>query len=73
MIARGMPVVVADTLNTDRWRQRDLEPCKRRGDLALYGNDKAIMDSLRQWAYSKDNGSPRSVEDLEEVEFADAL
>eukprot|EP00973_Karenia_brevis_P010769 1458096-Karenia_brevis.AAC.1 len=71
MIARGMPVVVADTLNTDRWEQRDLEQFKCRGDLALYGNDEAIMDSFRQWAYSKDNGSPRSAEDLEELEFAD--
>eukprot|EP00973_Karenia_brevis_P039739 5485137-Karenia_brevis.AAC.1 len=73
MIARGMSVVVADTVSTDRWQQRDLEPFKCRGDVALYGNDMAVIDSLRQWTHSKDNGAPRSVDDLEEVEFADTL
>ena len=61
MIERNVPVVVVDTLNTSRWDEMDLEPFRCRGDMAIYGNDKGVMDSLRQWAHSTDNRLPRCV------------
>ena len=51
----------------------DLEPFRCNGDMATYGNDRGIMDSWRKWAHSRDDGLPRCVEDLEEIEFADTL
>ena len=67
---------MADTRHTSRWSNDELYDttvtrCK--GDLAFHCNNKEITDELVHWAKRKDNGYPRSVDDLEEVEFADIL
>ena len=60
LISKDKPVVFVDTLYTSRWDEMGLEPFRCRGDMAIYGNDKGIMDSLRQWAHSRDDGMPGS-------------
>ena len=45
--------------------------CK--GDLAFFCNCPVTQENLRLWAYERTLGIPRTVDDLETVEFADVL
>ena len=67
----GNTCIIADTRHSSRWYDRDPVLC--RGDLAFYCNDTQIANELVEWAESNDIGNPRSVDDLNEPEFADML
>ena len=65
--------IIADTRRTQRWSERKINSmlCKR--DPAFFCNCSTTLENLRLWAHERTPGIPRSVEDLETVEFANVL
>ena len=67
--------MVADVHHTVRWSRRALSADVTYGkdDVVFACTSSSIADRLRRWTDANDGGAPRSVDDLEEVEFADVL
>ena len=67
--------MVADVHHPVCWSQHtlsaDVTYCK--GDVAFACTSSSVADRLRRWTDANDGGAPRSVDDLQEVEFADVL
>ena len=66
-------IIFADTRHTQRWSQRGVDPMLCNGDLAFFCNCATTLEGLRLWAHKRTPGIPRSVENLETVEFAEVL
>ena len=66
-------IIIADTRHTQSWSERKVDPTLCEGTLAFFCNCPMTLESLRLWAHERTLGIPRSVEDLETVEFADVL
>ena len=64
-------IIIADTRQTQRWSEREIDPKLCKGDLAFFCNCPTTLESLRLWAHERNPGIPRM--DLETIEFADVL
>ena len=69
----GRTCVIADSRHTGRWNDTNTKPVLCRGDLAFRCDDPTVTKELLEWSRRRENGNPRCVEDLDEVQFADII
>ena len=60
----GHLVIIADTHNSIRWQDRNIEPYRGKGDIAMHCSDEKAFNMLKQWIDADDGYRPKCVEDL---------
>ena len=66
-------IIIADTRNSQRWSELEVDPMLCNGDLAFFCNFPVTLEILCLWAHERTPDIPRNVKDLETVELADGL
>ena len=54
-------IIIADTLHTQRWSERGVDPMLSSGDLAFLCNFLTTLENLRLWAHEHALGIPQGV------------
>ena len=67
----GKTVIVADTRNSNRWEERNVEPYRGPGDIAIHCTDEKASGIIKDWVDTYDGYRPKCVEDLMEPDCLD--